>query len=39
VQVGFINVTNRIDGFQFGFINIADNGFFPVFPIFNFPSD
>lgn len=41
VQLGFINFANRIDGFQFGFINVAKNGFLPVFPIFNFgiPED
>ena len=37
-QVGFINVTKQITGFQFGFLNIAENGFLPVFPIFNFPK-
>jgi hypothetical protein len=38
VQIGFINVTKRIKSFQFGFINMAENGFLPVFPIFNFPK-
>jgi hypothetical protein len=38
-QVGFINVTKQITGFQFGFLNIAENGFLPVFPIFNFPKN
>lgn len=38
VQVGFINVTSKITGFQIGFLNFAENGFFPVFPIFNFPK-
>ena len=37
-QLGFINVTKKITGFQFGFVNIAENGFLPVFPIFNFPK-
>ena len=37
-QLGFINVTKEIKGFQFGFINIAENGFLKVFPIFNFPK-
>jgi hypothetical protein len=37
-QIGFINVTEEITGFQFGFINMADNGFFKVFPIFNYPK-
>jgi len=36
VQIGFINVTKRIEGFQFGFINMAENGFFPAFPFFNY---
>ena len=35
-QLGFINVTNEIKGFQLGFINVAKNGFLPVFPFFNF---
>ncbi len=38
VQVGFINVTKKIENFQFGFVNIAENGFLPVFPIFNVPK-
>jgi hypothetical protein len=37
VQVGFINVTDRIKSFQFGFLNVAENGFLPIFPVFNFP--
>jgi len=36
-QIGFLNVTREIKGFQFGFLNIAKNGFLPVFPVFNFP--
>jgi len=36
VQVGFINVTKKIEGVQIGFINVADNGFFKVFSFFNF---
>jgi hypothetical protein len=35
-QLGFINITKKIKGFQLGFINIAQNGFLPVFPFFNF---
>jgi hypothetical protein len=35
-QIGFLNMTDRIEGFQFGFLNMADNGFLPIFPIFNF---
>ena len=38
VQLGLMNITNKIESFQFGFINIAENGFLPVFPIFNFPK-
>jgi len=37
-QVGFVNVTDRIDGFQLGFLNMAENGIFPVFPLFNYPK-
>jgi hypothetical protein len=37
-QLGFINVTKEIKGFQFGFVNIAENGFLKVFPVFNFPK-
>jgi hypothetical protein len=38
VQVGFVNVTKKINRVQIGFLNFAENGFFPVFPIFNFPK-
>jgi hypothetical protein len=38
-QIGFINVTERIESFQFGFLNMAENGFLPIFPVFNFPKD
>jgi hypothetical protein len=38
VQLGFLNVTNEIRSFQFGFLNIAQNGFLPVFPVINFPK-
>ena len=38
IQLGFINVTREIKSFQFGFVNIAENGFLPWFPIFNFPK-
>ena len=37
VQLGFLNITERLDAFQFGFLNMAENGFLPIFPIFNFP--
>jgi hypothetical protein len=39
VQLGFVNVTEEITGLQIGFLNFASNGFFPVFPIFNFPRN
>jgi hypothetical protein len=38
VQIGFINVTRKIEGVQIGFLNMAENGFFPFFPFFNFPK-
>lgn len=37
-QIGAVNITTELKGFQLGFINIAENGFLPVFPIFNFPK-
>ena len=37
-QIGFLNVTDEIKSFQFGFLNMAKNGFFPIFPIVNFPK-
>lgn len=37
-QIGFVNITKEIKSFQFGFLNMAENGFLPVFPIFNFPK-
>jgi hypothetical protein len=37
IQIGFINVTSRIDGIQIGFLNFAENGLFPMLPIFNMP--
>ncbi len=38
VQIGFLNVTQEIKIFQFGFLNMAENGFLPMFPVFNFPK-
>ncbi len=35
-QIGFVNITQEIDGFQFGLVNMADNGFLPFFPFFNY---
>ncbi|MEE4185425.1 MAG: phaC PHA synthase [Gammaproteobacteria bacterium] len=35
VQLGFLNVTDRIDGIQIGLLNCAKNGFLPCFPFFN----
>lgn len=37
-QIGFINMTDHIKSFQFGFLNFAKNGFLPFFPVFNFPK-
>jgi hypothetical protein len=37
-QIGFVNVTDEITGFQFGFLNIAKNGFLPIFPVVNFST-
>lgn len=37
-QIGFVNVTDEIKSFQFGFVNVAANGFLPVFPVVNFPK-
>lgn len=39
VQLGFVNITERIEGVQLGFLNLAENGFLPVFPFFNFPVE
>jgi hypothetical protein len=39
VQLGFLNVTERLTGLQLGFLNFAENGFLPVFPFFNFPRN
>lgn len=39
VQVGFFNMTDKIDGVQVGIINCAKNGFLPCFPIVNFSTD
>ena len=38
-QIGFLNVTDEIKSFQFGFLNMAKNGFLPVFPVVNFPGN
>lgn len=37
-QIGFLNITQEIHAFQFGFLNMAKNGFLPIFPIVNFPK-
>lgn len=37
-QIGFLNITGEIEHFQFGILNIASNGFLPVFPLFNVPK-
>lgn len=38
-QLGFVNFTREIGNLQIGFLNFAENGFFPVFPFFNFPKN
>lgn len=38
VQVGFINVTEEIETVQIGILNFAENGIFPVMPLFNIPK-
>jgi len=38
IQVGFVNFADNIESLQIGFLNFAENGFFPVFPFFNFPK-
>jgi hypothetical protein len=38
VQLGFVNLTEKINGIQIGFLNFAENGIFPVFPFFNIPK-
>ncbi|PMM26219.1 VC2662 family protein [Vibrio breoganii] len=35
-QLGFFNMTEKIDGVQIGIINCASNGFLKCFPIVNF---
>lgn len=37
-QIGFLNITDQLKSFQFGFLNMAKNGFLPMFPVFNFPQ-
>ena len=37
-QIGFINITQQLKSFQFGFLNMAENGFLPMFPVVNFPK-
>jgi hypothetical protein len=38
VQLGFVNITSEIESLQIGFLNFAENGIFPVMPIFNIPK-
>ena len=35
-QLGIVNIVKEADGFQIGLLNIMDNGFFKVFPFFNY---
>jgi len=37
-QIGFVNFAEEIETVQIGFLNFAENGFFPMFPFFNFPK-
>lgn len=37
-QLALFNKTGTIQGVQIGFLNCADNGFFPCFPIINFAA-
>ena len=37
-QLGFVNFTQEITNLQIGLLNFAGNGFFPVFPFFNYPK-
>ena len=39
VQLGFLNVTKKLTGLQIGLLNLAENGFLPMFPFFNFPKN
>ncbi len=39
VQFGLLNITEEIETLQIGLLNVAQNGFFPVFPLMNFPKD
>jgi hypothetical protein len=34
-ELGFVNYAKRIEGVQIGLVNVAKNGFLPVFVIFN----
>jgi hypothetical protein len=38
LTAAFINMVNKAEGLQLGFLNIAKNGFLPAFPFFNFPQ-
>jgi hypothetical protein len=38
VQVGFVNIAEKIEGVQIGFLNFAENGIFPFLPFFNMPK-
>jgi hypothetical protein len=37
-QIGILNQTGKINNVQIGLLNIAENGFYPVFPFFNYPK-
>lgn len=38
LQFSLVNVTEDLQGVQIGLVNVAKNGFLPVFPIVNFPK-
>jgi hypothetical protein len=38
VQLGFVNITQEIESVQIGILNFAENGIFPVLPLFNIPK-
>jgi len=35
LQLGLLNIIGTFNGIQLGVINIASNGFLPVFPVIN----
>jgi hypothetical protein len=39
LQMGFFNRSYTGEGIQIGILNVMENGFLRVFPVFNFPAD